>query len=232
MKIGGLVKATLLDFPDRVAAVLFSQGCNFRCPYCHNPHLVEGRFSEIPWSRVMDFLHSRVRMLDGVVFSGGEPTIHDDLEEKIREVRKLGFDVKLDTNGSNPEVLRRLLENGLLDYVAIDLKSDVDGELFKEIIHGNSEAYHETVRIMSGANVPHEYRVTCAAPFVTLYNFEEMLNVFGASYRPKLFLQRVRHSESVLDYDFCSRFEWYNHAPSLQVLERIGKRRGFKIEVR
>jgi len=129
VKIAGLQKTTLLDFPGCLACVVFSPGCNFRCPYCHNPSLVVPPGPEVSEERGGDlpdleaFIDSRAGWLEGVVFSGGEPTLQEGLEEALVAVRRRGISTKLDTNGSRPDVLAHLLSRGLLDYVALDVKA-------------------------------------------------------------------------------------------------------------
>jgi pyruvate formate lyase activating enzyme len=125
MRIGGLEKFTLADYDDHLSATVFTQGCNFRCPYCHNPELVDAHRFEppIPEEDVLDFLARRRGQLDGVCISGGEPTLHADLPAFCRRVKALGYDVKLDTNGTNPDMLALLLRERLVDYVAMDYKA-------------------------------------------------------------------------------------------------------------
>lgn len=124
MLIQGLQRLTLLDFPGKIACTVFTGGCNMRCPYCHNGSLALGQGEmNISAEELLAFLGSRVGRLDGVCISGGEPTLHRDLPELIREIKALGFKVKLDTNGTNPEMLLSLINDGLLDYVAMDVKN-------------------------------------------------------------------------------------------------------------
>ena len=123
MKIVGIQKLTLLDYPGRVACTVFLNGCNFRCPYCHNAELLGDAEPVMSVVGLLAFLQKRRGILDGVCITGGEPTLHPELSELIRSIRALGFAVKLDTNGYRPEVLRALLGEGLLDYVAMDLKN-------------------------------------------------------------------------------------------------------------
>ncbi len=127
MKIGGLQKLTLIDYPGKVAATVFSIGCNFRCPYCHNPELVIPekikKHPEIKQEDFFKFLDKRKDLLEGVCITGGEPTIHQDLPEFIGEIKKRGFLVKLDTNGSNYRMLKQLIERKLIDFVAMDVKT-------------------------------------------------------------------------------------------------------------
>ena len=127
MKICGLQKTTLLDFPGHVAATVFTGGCNFRCPFCHNSGLLPSWSQELfTADEVLEFLTKRRGVLEGVCITGGEPSLQPDLEDFIRRIRSLGFLVKLDTNGSRPEVLKDLCGKGLLDYVAMDIKAGPD----------------------------------------------------------------------------------------------------------
>ncbi|MBQ8528438.1 MAG: anaerobic ribonucleoside-triphosphate reductase activating protein [Clostridia bacterium] len=129
MKIKGLQKLTLLDFPEKLACTVFLGGCNFRCPFCHNASLVrpESEGDDISEGEFFSFLESRRGRLRGVCVSGGEPTLHRELPEFLKKIKALGFAVKLDTNGYRPEVLRELLSEGLVDYVAMDIKSSPEG---------------------------------------------------------------------------------------------------------
>lgn len=136
MKISGLIKQTLVDYPGEVAAAIFTQGCNLRCPFCHNGHLVTrpGKIANeyIKPAEVLDFLRDRVGFLDALVISGGEPTLHPDLPDFIMEVKELGYLVKLDTNGTNAAMLEFLLKNSLLDYVAMDIKAPLELEIYRK----------------------------------------------------------------------------------------------------
>ena len=125
MAIVGIDKLSLLDYEDKVSVVLFAQACNMRCPFCHNGAAVLGasKQDEIDFDEILAFLKTRTGLVDAVVFSGGEPTMLEDLKVKIKAVRDLGFLIKLDTNGTNPKLLEELLDEGLLDYVAMDIKN-------------------------------------------------------------------------------------------------------------
>ncbi|MBW1769313.1 MAG: anaerobic ribonucleoside-triphosphate reductase activating protein, partial [Deltaproteobacteria bacterium] len=128
MLFGGLQKSSLIDYPGKLSCVLFLSGCNFDCPYCHNPGLVKGRFSDhaqFEEKTVYDFLEKRRGFLDGVVVSGGEPTLQKDLVSLCEKLKEMGYPVKLDTNGSRPQVLRSLIDEGLVDYIAMDIKTDL-----------------------------------------------------------------------------------------------------------
>lgn len=162
LRIAGYVPCSLLDYPGRIAAVVFTQGCNWRCPWCHNLHLVEpARFGPVlETERVMAHLATRRGKLDGVVVTGGEPTLHGGLEVFLACVHALGFLVKLDTNGSRPAVLRRLLEAGLLDYVAMDVKAPLERYDVFAGVPVDTAAIAESMRLIAVSGVEHEFRTT------------------------------------------------------------------------
>ena len=163
MKIMGLQKSTLLDYPGKVACTVFTGGCNFLCPFCHNAELISMSEEEqgLSHSGLLAFLKKRKGVLDGVCISGGEPLIHGGLLELIGEIRELGYLVKLDTNGSFPERLKRLVGEGLLDYVAMDIKNSKN----KYAVTAGVESFHlepveESVRFLMEGNIPFEFRTT------------------------------------------------------------------------
>ncbi|MGQ9478938.1 MAG: anaerobic ribonucleoside-triphosphate reductase activating protein [Thermoproteota archaeon] len=159
MIIKGVQKLTLIDYPGKVACTLFTFGCNFRCPYCHNPELVvDDGTPAIPEQDVFRFLEERNGFLDGVCITGGEPTLHSDLPDFIRKVRNMGYSVKLDTNGTNPEMLRRLIDDGLVDYIAMDVKAPLDKyKVVNAIV--DTRKISESVEIVKSFP-EHEFRAT------------------------------------------------------------------------
>lgn len=165
MLILGLQKLTLLDYPGRTACTVFTGGCNFRCPFCHNaPLVLPGRDQE-PYTEeeVLAYLKKRAGLLDGVCVSGGEPTLQEDLEAFLRQVKVLGYQVKLDTNGSRPETLRALLEQGLIDYVAMDVKSSP--EEYARACGGpvDLEKVGRSIDLLLSDCVDYEFRTTVVA---------------------------------------------------------------------
>ena len=166
MKISGLQKLTLLDFPGRVACTVFLGGCNLRCPFCHNSQLLGGDAEELMDSgALMDFLRKRQGVLDGVCITGGEPTLHADLPELLRSIRALGYAIKLDTNGTNPQLLRRLIDEGLVDYVAMDVKNGPDRYAETVGIEGFSlAATEESIRLLLEDKTDYELRTTVVLP--------------------------------------------------------------------
>lgn len=162
MLIGGLEKFSLVDYPGKTCAVIFTQGCNYRCRYCHNQQLTDPRYFEksLPIEEVFDFLRSRIGLLDAVTISGGEPTIQSNLAEFIRRVKVMRFRIKLDTNGSRPEVIRELLNEGLLDYIAMDVKAPFDKyvELCRSAV--DTDALKQSIQLIEQSGVSYQFRTT------------------------------------------------------------------------
>ncbi len=174
MKIGGLIKYSFIDFSPRISCVIFTLGCNFRCPYCHNPGLVNPG----PDSRIMEpeeifgFIKKRIKYLEGIVISGGEPTIHKDLAEFCDSLKEFGLPLKLDTNGSNPDVIDRLIRDRKIDAVSMDIKTDPGRYMSLMPPGSDMPEIPRAIRIIISSGIPHEFRITCAHPFVD----EDMIN--------------------------------------------------------
>jgi pyruvate formate lyase activating enzyme len=138
MQIGGFVKQSFIDYPGKISAVVFTQGCNFRCGYCHNPQLVLpelfSNIQPISSEEILNYLKERKNWLDGVVITGGEPTIHNDLPEFLKDIKDLDYKIKLDTNGSNPYMLEQIIKKNLADYIAMDIKIPLIEGLYSKII--------------------------------------------------------------------------------------------------
>jgi len=168
--IAGIHALTTLDFPGVVSAIVFTQGCNFHCSYCHNPHLVPltTRIPLLDTKEILGFLKKRVGLLDGLVISGGEPTLHAGLPAFCRMVKTLGYKIKLDTNGSNPEVLAVLLGENLLDYVAVDYKTAPE-QYAPEFSQAENlmETLQKTAGLLASSGIRYEFRTTCVKPYVT-----------------------------------------------------------------
>jgi pyruvate formate lyase activating enzyme len=169
MIFGGLQKQSLIDFPEKVSCVLFTSGCNFTCPYCHNPDLVRGQINAphvIAEKRLYDFLEKRRGFLEGVVISGGEPTLHPELPGICENIKKMGYPIKLDSNGSRPQVLAQLIHKGYVDYIAMDLKTDPSAYPREISPHDNTASILASIDLIMSAGIPYEFRTTCVKPFV------------------------------------------------------------------
>jgi pyruvate formate lyase activating enzyme len=162
MKIGGLQKVSLIDYPGQISAVLFTQGCNFRCSYCHNPELVDpAQYGEtLPEKEVLAFLDRRRGKLDAVVLSGGEPTLQSDLLSFADRIREYGYLIKLDTNGARPDVLRKLIDAGLADYIAMDIKGPP--EKYRCITKSDIqlETIKQSIELIMTSGIQYEFRTT------------------------------------------------------------------------
>lgn len=174
--IKGFQKLTLLDFPGKTACTVFTGGCNLRCPFCHNAGLVTKMDTEIiPESEVFEHLKKRQGILDGIAITGGEPLLQGDIEEFLRKVRELEYAIKLDTNGSFPEKLESIIENGLCDYVAMDIKNSK--EKYPETVgikNFDIRDIEKSVEILKRGNVPFEFRTTVTKNFHTILDIENI----------------------------------------------------------
>jgi pyruvate formate lyase activating enzyme len=123
MKLGGFQKLSLLDYPDKLSAIIWTIGCNFRCPFCYNKEIVFGKVDAIPQEAIFEYLEKRKKLLEGLVITGGEPTLQPDLKEFTKHVKQIGYQIKIDTNGSNPTQIKDLIDNRLVDYISMDIKA-------------------------------------------------------------------------------------------------------------
>lgn len=162
MRIGGLQKLSLIDFPQKTAAIVFTQGCNFRCGYCHNPELIYPKLYQIPIpeEEVFAFLETRVGKLDGVVITGGEPTLQSDLIDFIKKVKAMGFLVKLDSNGSNPEILKKIIDEKLVDFIAMDIKATFDKYNLVCGVSVNLDNIKKSIELIKKSGIRFQFRTT------------------------------------------------------------------------
>ena len=200
MRIGGLQKLTLLDYPDKVAATVFTVGCNFRCPFCHNFSLVAGdgdKLEEMTQDEVLQFLKKRSSVLEGVCVTGGEPLIQPDIEQFLRSAREMGYKIKLDTNGAFPDKLARLIEQGLVDYVAMDVKNSK--ELYGKTVGCavDLKAVERSVELLKSGVVDYEFRTTVTATFHTQESVKAMAKWLSGAKR--LYLQQFVDSGDLID---------------------------------
>ena len=166
MDFAGIDKLSLVDFDDKVSCVLFSYGCNFRCPFCHNSPLVNiPNDTFIPFSDILDYLKRRIGEIDAVVITGGEPTLMNDLEDKIIQIRKMGFLIKLDSNGSHPEVIKKLISKGLIDYIAMDIKNSFDKYELTVGCKADLKNIQESISIIMNSGIDYEFRTTLINEF-------------------------------------------------------------------
>jgi pyruvate formate lyase activating enzyme len=202
MIITALTKFTAIDYPGRLACILFTGGCNFRCGFCHNaefvlPEKLKELSQTIPFETVLNFLQERRGMLDGISICGGEPTLHPDLPDKMKEIKNLGFLIKLDTNGTNPKMLEAIIERGLVDYLAMDLKDTLPYR--KELVGVEMDAkiIERSIELVKNAGVEYEFRSTILPDYHDLKRLREMgESINGAD---KWVLQAFRSAKTLRD---------------------------------
>ncbi len=202
MLIGGLQKLSLLDYPDKIAAIIFTAGCNFRCPYCHNPELVNKINKDNLWTekQIFDFLKRRHGKLEAVVITGGEPTLHKDLPEFIEKIKKMDYLVKLDTNGTNPAMLEKLIKNKNIDYLAMDIKAPL--EKYSLVVRQpvNIKHIQKSIKLIMQSGIDYEFRSTIVPKLHSPHDVEAMAElIHGAK---KYYLQNFIASGNLIDENF------------------------------
>ena len=197
MKIHGLQKMTLLDFPGTVACTVFLGGCDFRCPFCHNYELIDGTAEPImDDEKLVSFLRSRKGLIEGVAITGGEPCLHKDLPELIKKIRAEGYTVKLDTNGYHPELLKKILDEGLVEYVAMDIKNcEQKYPLTCGVESINMSVIKQSISLLMNSDTDYEFRTTVIDELHDEEDFKKIGLLIGGAKR--YFLQRFTDRESV-----------------------------------
>ena len=197
MRISGFQKLTLLDFPGKVACIIFTQGCNFKCPYCQNSGLI-GHENEnlIEEEEVISYLKKRQGILDGIVISGGEPTIQKDLDLFMKRIKELGYLIKLDTNGSNPNLIKKLLDEELVDYIAMDIKNVIED--YKDVtgVKVAEDNIKKSIKLLKMSKIDHEFRTTIIK---NIHDIDKINKICSYVKDEKMFLQNFEQSENVLD---------------------------------
>ena len=208
MKISGIIKTTLIDYSGHIATSIFTQGCNFKCPYCHNPDLI---FKDSASKEYMaldyfwDFLENRRNFLDGVVITGGEPTLQPDLIEFIEEIKKRNFKVKLDTNGSQPEKISFLINNGLIDYIAMDIKSSIEKYSCYSDESSIGDKVIQSVNLIKQSQIDYEFRTTVVPELHDENDIKDIAKIVVGS---KNFIIQNFREERTYDRDFESKLPY------------------------
>ncbi len=226
MKIGGLQKLTLIDFPEKPACTVFLAGCNLKCPWCHSPNLVKPelikKLSGISEDEFFSFLQDRVDVLDGVVVCGGEPTIHNELPEFIEKIKKLGYKVKLDTNGTAPKVLKSLLREGFVDYIAMDLKAPLENYKKATGISVDPRILRESISIVRRLD-DYEFRTTVIPG---IHDEKDIVSIAEEIEGAKRYYLQNFRSKRVLSEDFKEK-----KPMSRKKMEKIKSRVEDKFEI-
>ncbi len=203
MKINGYERFSMVDFEGKICCTVFTGGCNMRCPFCHNGALVVGdvKSNQIDDGEVFEYLEKRKGLVDAVSVTGGEATLQPDLADFLRRVRKLGYQIKLDTNGLRPDVLKSLLDEGLVDYVAMDIKNSPQKyAMTTGLKNVDLDKINESMRIIKQSGVDHEYRTTIIKEFHTLEDMQSIAEwVQGAN---NYFMQKYKDSEGCISHGY------------------------------
>lgn len=218
MTISGLQKTTLIDYPEKIACTVFTHGCNFRCPFCHNPELVTKPLKEgevVSEEEFFKFLKNRRYLLEGVVVTGGEPCINEDIVDFAKKIKEKGFNVKIDTNGSFPEAIQKLLEEKAVDYIAMDIKSTL--EEYEATTGGFSEVEKilRSIELIKNSNVDYEFRTTVVKGMHTKESMENIARLLKGI--KNFSLQNFKYTKSI-----SSEFSKENEF-SKKELEKFGK---------
>jgi len=208
--VAGIQKLTSIDFPDHIAAVLFTSGCPWKCRYCHNPDLRSySSKSYISWNSIVDFLESREGYLEGIVISGGEPTVHQSLPDFLKYIREIGYETAIHTNGFFPHMLQKIIEKGLVDYIAMDIKGPPRAYDRITQCTGTCFPVSKSIQMIISSGIKYEFRTTYH-PLVL--SEEELIDIMGAiSYAgcKRYFLQRFQ-KKGVRDEDLVKNYEMYS----------------------
>lgn len=225
MILGGFQKFSLIDYPEKVSCIVFVKGCNFTCPYCHNPDLVTGTCKAplyLNEQYIHDFLKHRKGLIDGVVISGGEPTLQKNLLLFCEQLKKCDIAIKLDTNGSNPEVLHTLLQEGLVDYIAMDVKTnpaEYSPLLIPAFDYGTIIT---SIGLVMSSRIDYEFRTTCIKPLITFENITKITEMIAGARR--YILQQFRNT-TVLQPNFFTDTSLLYTSDELRQLKRIAEKK-------
>ena len=221
MILGGLVKTTLLDYPGKIACTVFTQGCNFRCPFCHNALLVTRQNENqntVTEDELLAFLKKRIGILDGVCLTGGEPLLDPDVFDFIKKIKDIGYKVKLDTNGSFPGKLEKLIDGELVDYVAMDVKNTFEKYGLTVGIDGfNTDKVRRSIDILREGKLPFEFRTTLVGEFHAEEDFENIGKALAGA--KKYFLQKFSDSGDLI----CDGLHEVDKKSAALMLERVRK---------
>lgn len=199
MIFGGFQKTSLIDYPGKIAAVVFLQGCNFRCPFCHNPSLIpaETGISIFSETEILNFLKNRIGKIEAVVITGGEPTIHNRLPSFMAKLKKMNYQIKLDTNGSHPRMIKRVLEKKLADYIAMDIKAPFNKYDRLTGIKTNPDNIKQSIFLIRNSKISYEFRTTPVRPLLDFNDIIRLFIAYGFAGRYKI--QPFNQFSEILD---------------------------------
>ncbi len=218
MKIGGIQKTSLLDYPDIISAIIWTVGCNFRCPFCYNKDIVLGNVQPIPEKEVILFLEKRKGMLEGLVITGGEPLMQNDIADFCEKVKKMGYLVKIDTNGMYPEKLKELIDKKLIDYVAMDIKAPRTKYDKLTNVKADIKKIEESIKILQNSKLDYEFRTTFVPELLTKNDIIEIAKWLKGS--KKYYLQQFKLNPPLVSAKFEEALP-YSKKEFVDILEEI-----------
>jgi pyruvate formate lyase activating enzyme len=197
MNILGFVKTSLVDYPGNIVSTMFLGGCNFKCPFCHNPELAGNKGMKLDKEKIFSYLKKRKGLIDGVCVSGGEPTLYLELPKLLKEIKDLGLLVKVDTNGSNPEMVKKIIDEKLVDYIAMDIKSSFENYDKASGVDVDLNNIQESINILKNSEIDYEFRTTMVPSFVKMEDFESVCkSLEGAN---KFFIQQFDPKNNLIN---------------------------------
>jgi pyruvate formate lyase activating enzyme len=218
MRLGGLQKTSLIDYPEKISAIVWTVGCNFRCPFCYNKEVVIGNVELIPEQEIFSFLKKRKNMLEGLVITGGEPLLQDDIENFCERVKKLDYLIKIDTNGTFPDKLHKIIDNGLVDYIAIDVKAPLNKYEKLTNVKVDVEKIMRSIELVKTSSVDHEFRTTFVPGLLKMQDIIEIADLLKGA--KKFYLQQFKPISPMLSKDLeC--VEPYDKDYLFETLEKI-----------
>jgi len=221
MRIGGIQKTSLLDYPDKISAIIWTIGCNFRCPFCYNKDIVEGKTGVIPEEEIISFLEKRRGLLEGVVITGGEPLLQEDITFFSEKVKKLGYPIKIDTNGSFPEKLKELIDKKLVDYISMDVKAPMEKYDKLAGVKVDLKKIKKSIKIIQDSDVDYEFKTTFVPTLLTKQDIVKIGEWLKGS--KKYFLQQFKNDTSLIS----PQLENISPYPKDELLDVIEKIRSF-----
>jgi pyruvate formate lyase activating enzyme len=209
MKIKGFIKNTFIEYPGKIAAMIFLPNCNFRCSFCFNPELIEDseKIRDVDEKEVFDFLEKQKKWIDALIISGGEPLLHKDLPEFIKKIKRMGYLVRIYTNGTNPDMLKELIDNKLIDSIAMDIKAPLNEESYEKVtnVKGMVEKVKDSIELITNSSIDNEMRSTVLP---SLHSKEDIIEMAKSIRRAKMYCLQQFRSEKTLDPKFknCKAF--------------------------
>lgn len=218
MKIGGFQKTSLLDFPDLISAIIWTVGCNFHCPFCYNKNLVEGKVEIIPDEEIFSFLKKRIGLIEGLVISGGEPLMQDDIIDFCKKVKKLGYLIKIDTNGMYPDKLQELIDKKLVDYISMDVKAPKNKYSTLSGVKTDIKKIEKSIDIIRSSYIDYEFKTTFVPGLLSKEDILEIGKWIKGS--KKYFIQQFKNDVPVISSNL-ENISSYSKEELNSVLEKV-----------